>query len=154
MALDFLFYNRLVLEGWWELRTRRVFLINHFVENLINVKMLERLSREFIYTRPWINQCYMLSKTWHNLFLTPVKAQSPISFGASDFIIFLNCCRQENDPSKICCCSLVSKLCLTLCNPRDCSMPSLPEPHHLPEFAQVHVSWVGDAIQTISATDP
>ena len=30
----------------------------------------------------------------------------------------------------------VSKLCLTLCDPMDFSMPSLPVPHHLPEFAQ------------------
>ena len=27
----------------------------------------------------------------------------------------------------------------TLCNPMDCSMPGFPFPHHLPEFAQVHV---------------
>ena len=26
-------------------------------------------------------------------------------------------------------------------------MPSLPVPHYLPEFAQAHVQWVGDAIQ-------
>ena len=29
----------------------------------------------------------------------------------------------------------------------DCSMPGFPVPHHLPEFAQVHVHWVDDAIQ-------
>ena len=29
----------------------------------------------------------------------------------------------------------------------DCSMPGFPVPHHLPEFAQVHVHWVNDAIQ-------
>ena len=28
------------------------------------------------------------------------------------------------------------------------SRPSFPVPHHLPEFAQTHVHWVGDAIQT------
>ena len=33
----------------------------------------------------------------------------------------------------ICCCS-VTKLCLTLCNPMDCSTPGFPVPHHLPEF--------------------
>ena len=37
--------------------------------------------------------------------------------------------------------------CLTLCNPTDCSMPSLPVPHNLLEHAQTHVHWVGDAIQ-------
>ena len=36
---------------------------------------------------------------------------------------------------------------LTLCNPVDCSMPGFPVPHHLPEFAQVHVHLICDAIQ-------
>ena len=43
--------------------------------------------------------------------------------------------------------SSVTKSCLTLCHPRDCSTLGLPVPHHLPEFAQTHVRWVGDAIQ-------
>ena len=37
--------------------------------------------------------------------------------------------------------------CPTLCNPMDCSTPGSPVLHHLPEFAQTHVHWVGDAIQ-------
>ena len=31
--------------------------------------------------------------------------------------------------------------------PMDCSMPGLTVPHHLPEFAQVHVHWISDVIQ-------
>ena len=42
-------------------------------------------------------------------------------------------CRLES------CCSSVSKLCLTLCDPMNCSMPGFPVLHHLPEFAQTHV---------------
>ena len=34
-----------------------------------------------------------------------------------------------------------------LCNPMDCSTPGFPVLHHLPEFAQTHVHWLGDAIQ-------
>ena len=30
----------------------------------------------------------------------------------------------------------------------DCSTSGFPIPHHLPEFAQVHVHWIGDAIQS------
>ena len=41
----------------------------------------------------------------------------------------------------------VAKWCLTLCNPMDCSIPGFPVLHYLPEFAQTHVHWVGDAIQ-------
>ena len=44
------------------------------------------------------------------------------------------------------CCSF-AQLCPTVCDPMDCSTPSLPVPHHLPEFAQVHVHCIGDAIQ-------
>ena len=47
----------------------------------------------------------------------------------------------------ICCCCSVAKLCLTLCDPMDCSTPGFPVLHHLPEFAHTHVHWVGDAIQ-------
>ena len=36
--------------------------------------------------------------------------------------------------SNICCCS-VTKLCLTLCNPVDCSSPGFPVLHYLLEFA-------------------
>ena len=43
--------------------------------------------------------------------------------------------------------SSVAQLCPTLCDPVDCSTPGLPVYHQLPEFAQTHVHWVGDAIQ-------
>ena len=38
-----------------------------------------------------------------------------------------------------CCCYSVAQSCLALCNPMDCSMPGLPVPYRLLEFAQVHV---------------
>ena len=41
----------------------------------------------------------------------------------------------------------VAQLCSTLCDPMDCSTPSLPDYHQLPEFTQTHVHWVRDAIQ-------
>ena len=34
-----------------------------------------------------------------------------------------------------------------LCGPMDCSTPAFPVFRSLPEFAQTHVCWVGDAIQ-------
>ena len=43
--------------------------------------------------------------------------------------------------------SSVAQLCLTLCNPMNCSTPGLPVHHHLPEFTQTHVHQVRDAIQ-------
>ena len=46
-----------------------------------------------------------------------------------------------------CFCHSATQSCLTLCDSMDCSTPGLPVPHHLPEFAQVHVHYIGDAIQ-------
>ena len=37
--------------------------------------------------------------------------------------------------------------CLTLCDPMDCSMSGFPVLYHLLKFAEIHVRWVGDAIQ-------
>ena len=50
-------------------------------------------------------------------------------------------------PTLFCCCS-VAQLCLTLCDPMDCSMPGFPVHHQLPELAQTDVHWVGKAIQS------
>ena len=42
--------------------------------------------------------------------------------------------------------SSLTQSCPTLCDPMDCSMPGFPVYHQLPEPAQAHVHWVGDAI--------
>ena len=41
----------------------------------------------------------------------------------------------------------VTQSCLILCDPMDCSMPSLPVHNQLPQSTQTHVHWVGDAIK-------
>ena len=41
--------------------------------------------------------------------------------------------------------SVQSQSCLTLCDPMDCSTPSFPILHQLPEPAQTHVHQVQDA---------
>ena len=43
--------------------------------------------------------------------------------------------------------SSVAQLCLTLCDPMNCSMPGFPVHDQLPEFTQAHDHQVGDAIQ-------
>ena len=55
----------------------------------------------------------------------------------------------------LCCyCRLVTKSCPTLCDPMDCNTPGLPVHHYLPEFAQVHVHWVDNAIQSSHPLSP
>ena len=46
----------------------------------------------------------------------------------------------------ICCCSM-AKSCPALCDSMDCSTTGSYVLHYLPEFAQIHVHWIGDAIQ-------
>ena len=41
----------------------------------------------------------------------------------------------------------VTKSCLTLCDPKNCSMSGFLVLYYLPEFAQTHVHWVSDAIK-------
>ena len=43
--------------------------------------------------------------------------------------------------------SSVTQSCPTLCNPMDCGTPGFPVHHQLPDLAQTHAHWVGDAIQ-------
>ena len=44
-------------------------------------------------------------------------------------------------------CSVAKSCLMTFYHPMNCSMPSFPVLHYLPEFAQVHVHCTGDAIQ-------
>ena len=48
--------------------------------------------------------------------------------------------------SSLCCSFSVNKSYLTLCDPMDCSTPGFPVLHYIPEFVQIHVDWVADAI--------
>ena len=43
--------------------------------------------------------------------------------------------------------SSIAQSCLTLCDPMNCSTSGLPVHHQLPEFTQIHIHRVGDAIQ-------
>ena len=40
------------------------------------------------------------------------------------------------------------------CDPMDCSLPGLPIHHCFPEFAQVHIQWIGDSIQPSHPLSP
>ena len=48
--------------------------------------------------------------------------------------------------------SSVAQSCPTLCDPMNCSTPGFPVHHQLPEFTQILVHRVGDAIQPISSS--
>ena len=81
------------------------------------------------------------SGDWHPwlIFIHALKHFSPLHFLSSSR-------KKANAPLQCCYCS-VAQLCLTVCDPMDCSMPGLPVHHQLPEFTQTDVHWVSDAIQ-------
>ena len=65
-------------------------------------------------------------------------------------LFFLSDCYVLNFVSpthRFICYCLVTKLCLTLCDPLDWSMPGFPVLHYLLEFVQTHVHWVSGTIQ-------
>ena len=62
-------------------------------------------------------------------------------------------CRKQAYGCYCCFCS-VSKSCITFCEPTDYSTPGFPVPHHLPEFAQLHVHWISDDIQHLIFCHP
>ena len=74
-----------------------------------------------------------------------------ISFLPTSFS-FLNAIGNGEKPNSLHCyvtyCCSVTQSCMTLCDLRDCSTPGFSVSHHLPELAQTHVHWVGDAIQS------
>ena len=68
-----------------------------------------------------------------------VRSQGPLcspkwwvfSLQFQSFLLYLWCI--------VTCCCLVTRSCLTLCDPIDCSTPGFPVLHHLPVLAQTHV---------------
>ena len=67
--------------------------------------------------------------------LCSVLATSPWATGSASYMF------------EYCYCCSVTKLCPTLWDPKNCSMPGCSVLHYLQEFAWTHVHWVDDAIQ-------
>ena len=55
----------------------------------------------------------------------------------------------DYQPHRKCCCCSIITLCLTLCNPMDCSTQGSSVLHHHLDItiAQIHALWVSDAIK-------
>ena len=53
-----------------------------------------------------------------------------------------------------CCCCSVAQSCPVLCYNMDCSTSGFYVLHHLPEFAQTQIHWVGDAFNHLFLCHP
>ena len=82
------------------------------------------------------------SKTVIDLLICPVLDAMclaiPIIVGWENFAHHWGCC----------CCSDANPLHRVLCNPVNCNTPDFPVLYYILKFAQTHVHWVGDAIQS------
>ena len=69
------------------------------------------------------------------------------------FCHFLQACGVSAEWT-ISCCRSVAQSCPTLCDPMNCSMPVFPVLYGLPEFAQIQVHWIHDAIHPSHPQSP
>ena len=99
-----------------------------------------KLKNLFIFTFIWINEptdnCTHVSKKIQTGISTVCTSYHLVSL----FLLFVTSPFSQSVSS-------VAQLCLALCNPMNCSTPGLPVHHQLPEFTQIHIHSVGDAIQ-------
>ena len=102
---------------------------------------------------PWI---YSLCLAWvivhffkssNRFFLSTNRVPGTVADPEETEVSMEKSSRSNIQLSEWCCYCSVTKSCLTLCDPMDCSTPGLPVHHHLLEFSQTHVHGVGDAIQ-------
>ena len=66
------------------------------------------------------------------------------------FALLSYCTLASSGPSWVdrkCCCCSITKSNPSFCDPMNCSTPGSPILHYLPEFTQIHVHWVSDAIK-------
>ena len=84
-------------------------------------------------------ECKTVPSLWKTvwLFITKLNAFVPCDLA----IVLLSIYWKEFKT-----CVVVAKSCLTLCNPLDCNKPCSPVFYYLLEFVQIHIHWVGDAI--------
>ena len=103
-------------------------LFNYYFNLLGNI----RLFRFSIFYPLWLALLSCIFQEFFNMIL---------------FILF-NCKIALHQPghslNHMCVCSVT--VVLTLCDPVNCSMPSLPVHQQIPESTQTHVHWVSDAI--------
>ena len=119
-------------------------------DTLISANNLWLFSWDFYESGYFITYCFLLQRE-HPLPPLPEGSywSSKPQSQYYNFSETSSCCvKSLNCRIRICCCCCsVVKKCPTLHDPMDCSTPDFPDPHWLLEFAQVHVHWIGDAIQ-------
>ena len=115
------------------------------VPGVLQARILEWVAISFSNACKWKVKGKSLSRVW--LLATPwtaaYQAPLPKGFSRQEYWSGVPLPSLGNNYQF----SSVTQSYPTLCDPMNCSTPGLPVHHHLPEFTQIHVHWVGDAIQ-------
>ena len=114
----------LLIKRWWEEWPRWKIL------DIIKGQLAVSHSKVhyIVYTYSWISHVYVK--------LAIVYSTSQKFLCSLTFSVYILCFVVVQSLSRV-----------WLCDPKGCSTPGSSVLHHLPEFAQTHIYWVGDAIQ-------
>ena len=113
-------------------------------ENFLSVRMSYWVYIWGMYTKFRINIRFN-SLRFFFFFLTASHSLQDLSSSIRDWNLALGSSKCKVLTSSFCC--SVTKLCPTLWDPMDCSMPGFPVLHYFPEFVGTSVHSVGDDIQ-------
>ena len=112
----------------------------HFVSLKIILDIYKKSGPVLSTQLNWVSLTFKLKGTWVSwlTFLSTVKFTLLSVLGAYHSLSLTRLMIQFNS---------VTRSCPTLCDHKNCSTPGFPVHHQLPEFTQIHVHWVRDAIQ-------
>ena len=130
------------------------------MQNQINWAKISVCRSDFILEAPGKKQWLFLPLRTTSILWPVASASTCKDFSVASSLLFDFCLSADIftdsdhlacDPYDYICCwyyCSVALLCLTLCDPMDCSTPGFPVFHNLLQLAQTHVHWVSDVNQT------
>ena len=129
--------NKQILNNRHYININWTFSVRHYVDPLAHLGLWNVVLKMSIYSKlKKQTVVYLYSRTLLD------NGSKQITLQATHLNIGTYCWVERPRKNSVCCCCSVAQLCLTLCDPMDCSAPCFPVLHHLPEFAQIHDHWV------------
>ena len=129
--------NKQILNNRHYININWTFSVRHYVDPLAHLGLWNVVLKMSIYSKlKKQTVVYLYSRTWLD------NGSKQITLQATHLNTGTYCWVERPRKNSVCCCCSVAQLCLTLCDPMDCSAPCFPVLHHLPEFAQIHDHWV------------
>ena len=125
---------------FWMLSFKPTFSFSSFIKRLFSSSWLSAIR---VVSSAYLRFWYFSQQSWFQLVLLPAQRFSWCTLHINEIITMTIYSLQF---------SSVAQSYPTLCDPMNCSMPGLPVHHQLPEFTQIYVHRVSDAIQPSHVT--